>query len=222
MPILRSNNGCISAAFAYMILSEIRVSLPRWCPSRNPAAAPIEKVIGKRDMAVKFQSSCAPGGLVIMRRNDPAIDCQESGEQRRPGRAQEEACKADVAKPHRRQVQFDDRLGVAPRADFANLEAGETFFLAVAFDLAVIDIVVAERTEEEIAERALLLAGCRRGRGVDPQRRVAPRQRHAIIEAAADLGIEIAQALHRARRRPECARLFHDRPTPASASCWCI
>src|SRR5688500_10721593 len=120
------------------------------------------------------------GRLVIVRRNGTAIDREKTGEQRRPRRAKEKARDADVAEAHRREVQFDHRLGVAASADLADLEAREPLLLAVSLDLAVIDVIIAERAEEEVAQRAFLPSRRSRRGGVNPKRRIAPRQRHSI------------------------------------------
>ena len=113
----------------------------------------------------------------------------------RPGAVELE--KAQVPEAPRRQVQVDHRLAEVRAAHRVDVDAREAGHGAVALGILVVDVVVAERAEEEVRERLRAVARRIAGRGAQPHRGVRDRQRRTEIERAGGLR---KAAPHRAGR----------------------
>ncbi len=143
-----------------------------------------------------------------MRGFETRVAKQHAGEHGRTHRAQIEGRRADVAETHRREIPFADRLDEAARTDGVDVESGEAVELAVALDVAVVDIIVAEGAEVEIVEAVLGIAGAVAGRSVTPERGVLPGQRPAGARIQPGLGEEGAARVIRAEHAAQVIALF--------------
>src|SRR5690242_17756107 len=93
-----------------------------------------------------------------------------AGEQRGPNVAEIEDGSAHLGEADGRQVDLAGQLGEAPGGNFVDLEAWEALHLAVTLLGAVIDIVVAERTEVESGERVQRLPPSEAAARIEPDR----------------------------------------------------
>ncbi len=115
------------------------------------------------------------GGIVQVRRQ---IGREQGGSS--PGQV-ESRC-ANTPESDRRQIPFKHRAVKITPGDGIQLEAWHRIVFAIAFDLSMINVVVAEATEEEIGELIERVTKGNAGRISKPDRRMAPGKCEAKIK----------------------------------------
>ena len=101
-------------------------------------------------------------------------------------------------------------MEVTPR-NRVELETRHRVKFAIALDLLVIDVVVAESAKKEICKLVALISKCDTRRITDPNRRVPQRERETEVEIPTNLGNRIADDVVDSRAEiPLDARLAID------------
>src|SRR6185437_1654339 len=125
-----------------------------------------------------------------------------------PGRAEIESGRTHIGEADGWQIPFGHRADESARAQGVDIEAGEAFIFAIAFHRAVVDIVVAERAEIEIAQRALPVAASGSRRRIEPGRGMLPRQHETEVEGGENLGEEFGARIVAEERKARLITLL--------------
>src|SRR5207245_4013582 len=107
---------------------------------------------------------------VVLARRLAGIRKQRSAEHRGSQPVQIEAGRAGRFEDDRRQIPLDHLAYKAPRAYLIDVEAWERVILAIALDVAVVDVVVAERAEVVACDRIVGIAAREAGGAAEPNR----------------------------------------------------
>ena len=107
---------------------------------------------------------------------------------RRPDVFQEKAGATDFAKANWRQIPLENGLQELRAAKLVDFESGHAVILAIALLIAVVDVVIAETAEVEVAQRIQAITVATASRRVEPDRRVLPGQCKTEVKANTWLG----------------------------------
>ena len=141
-------------------LSEIMNSSSSRSPSAKPAAYPNDSIIGRRCITciceVDLEADVVDG-IANSRRPRSPWTARLQTAQNAPTARRTPACRGLEAQ--RRQVPFEHGFGEGPAADRVDLETRHAQDFAVALCVSIVDVVVAEASEEEVRERVVTVAG---------------------------------------------------------------
>ena len=123
------------------------------------------KTNGNREIPVQLEPDVFQLLVVLV----AGIGFQHAAEDRAAHRVQIKRLRADILETQRREIEFGRRFREIPRGYLIDAETGEAVEIAIALDLAIVDIVVAEGAEIEIVEHVRGVAARGTDIVVEPQ-----------------------------------------------------